>query len=149
MAKSWTFIVSHNYYCFYWQFHKMIQRTSAVVWLETEGQIDKVKVTVFRFSGHYTPLTTPILVQDGQASPDLPSCSGTVRWSCWSGARSLCGWHPGCGGHTHSLAGQTGAGEGSWLSGWWASLPLLGSESPRNAPAGGSPGGKGGQGQRA
>ena len=74
--------------------------------------------------------------------PDLPSCSGTARWSCWSGGPSRGGWPPGCGGRTRSPAGRTEAGAGSWPSGWWASPHLLGSESPQSAPAGDSPGEK-------
>ena len=49
----------------------------------------------------------------------LPSCSGTARGICWSVALSLCGWPPGCVGHTHSPARQIEAAAGSWPSVWW------------------------------
>lgn len=95
---------------------------------------------IYFLAGHAS--STPNLALSGQVSPDLPSCSGTARWSCWSEELWLCGWHPGCGGHTHSLAGQTEAGADSWPSGWWASPLRLGWESPQSAPAGDSPEGK-------
>lgn len=48
-------------------------------------------------------------------------CSGTVRWSCWSGGRELSAPHPVLWVHTRTHADPTVAGAGSWPEGWWVS----------------------------